>query len=128
MAVREWAFAYKSPVWLVASTVFWGGLLPWPGDLRLAAGAEPVEIQVYNFSNASEFVIPADGFSAQVKTSSTEILGPDRAISLTRLQPTPSIPERFEGNVLKAVGAGGVLAGGDGFDAAHVPGARLNPV
>ena len=128
MLARRRALIRNNAIWLAISLALLAGLLPLLAQRLPAIGPEPLEIQFYNFSNADTFIIPADTFSDQVTTGSTQLLGSSQAITLTRLQQPPPIPEQFGGDILKAVGAGGLLAGGAGFDAAHIPGARLNPV
>lgn len=98
----------------------------------MAQTAKPVsrgmEIQFRSFSSAIDIEPPALAYAAQLQKMSRIALGERRAIALNKIAPTPKVPERFNGNVLAAVAAGGVLAGGDGFDAAYVSGGALNPV
>ena len=112
---------------IAISLFFLAGLLTVLGALRPAAGAGPLTVQFANFSGAATFVEPVVDFSDRVQAESTEILGADQSITFARLESPLPTPNRFDGDLLQAVGAGGALAGGDGLDAANVPGARLNP-
>jgi hypothetical protein len=53
-------------------------------------------------------------------------LGKDGQVKFTKYAPTPAIPKEFK-DIVAAVGAGGPLTGGKGFDAAYISGSDLSP-
>jgi hypothetical protein len=69
---------------------------------------------------------PADDYAAKLSNLSTSVLGETGAVKFSKYKPTPAIPEGHK-NIVAAVGAGGPLAGGAGFDAAYISGSDLNP-
>ncbi len=85
-----------------------------------------VEISFRSFSGSAAIGPPADAYAAKLLSLSTTILGKDGQIRFTKSTPTPAIPKEFK-NILAAVGAGGPLAGGTGFDAAYISGSDLDP-
>ncbi|MEO1294205.1 MAG: hypothetical protein AAFW75_00080 [Cyanobacteria bacterium J06636_16] len=119
---------YNRRLLIAIGLFFVAGLFSLSVKLHPAIAAEPLTIQFANFSRAATFVEPVDDFSSKIEAESVAILGADQAIAFTRLESPLPDPNRFDGDLLKAVGAGGPLAGSDGLDAANVPGARLNPV
>ena len=93
----------------------------------LAAPAAPaVEISFRSFSSAAAIGPPADAYAARLSGISLAVLGKDGQIRFTKAMPTPAIPREFK-SILAAVGAGGPLAGGTGFDAAYISGSDLDP-
>jgi TRAP-type mannitol/chloroaromatic compound transport system substrate-binding protein len=94
--------------------------------LLVAPAAPAVDISFRNFSGAAAIGPPADAFAARLQIISTTVLGKDGQIRFVKAIPMPAIPKEFK-NVLAAVGAGGPLAGGAGFDAAYISGSDLDP-
>ena len=93
----------------------------------LAAPAAPaVEISFRSFSGSAAIGPPADAFAARLQAVSTTVLGKDGQVRFVKATPMPAIPKEFKG-VMAAVGAGGPLAGGTGFDAAYISGSDLDP-
>lgn len=106
---------------------------PWAAVvLGLAAGliashpASAIEIRFRSFSGSAAIGPPADEYAAKLERITTAV-GP-APVKFTRISPTPAVPADFGGDIVAAVGAGGELAGGPGFDAAYVSGSSLNPV
>jgi len=94
---------------------------------QLAAPAAPaVEISFRSFSGSAAIGPPADAFAARLQAVSTTVLGKDGQVRFVKATPMPAIPKEFKG-VMAAVGAGGPLAGGTGFDAAYISGSDLDP-
>lgn len=92
-------------------------------------GARPVatvEIQFRSFSGAGAIGPPADAYAATLAALTETALGKGGTVNFIKLSPRPAIPKKFGGSVVAAVGAGGPLAKGDGFDAAYVSGSSLN--
>jgi hypothetical protein len=85
-----------------------------------------VEISFRSFSGSAAIGPPADDYAAKLLNLSTTVLGKDGQIRFTKSTPTPGIPKEFKG-ILAAVGAGGPLAGGTGFDAAYISRSDLDP-
>jgi len=94
--------------------------------LLAAAPAPAVEIAFRSFSGSAAIGPPADAFAARLQAVSTTVLGKDGQIRFVKVTPMPAIPKEFK-NVVAAVGAGGPLAGGTGFDAAYISGSDLDP-
>ena len=94
--------------------------------LLAAASAPAVEIAFRSFSGSAAIGPPADAFAARLQAVSTTVLGKDGQIRFVKATPMPAIPKEFK-NVVAAVGAGGPLAGGTGFDAAYISGSDLDP-
>ncbi|HEY5277470.1 MAG TPA: hypothetical protein VIK38_13245, partial [Coriobacteriia bacterium] len=85
-----------------------------------------VEISFRSFSGSAAIGPPADDYAAKLSSLSTTVLGKDGQIRFKKSTPTPGIPKDFK-SILAAVGAGGPLAGGTGFDAAYISGSDLDP-
>lgn len=94
--------------------------------LLAAPAAHAVEISFRSFGGSAAIGPPADAYAAKLLSLSTTVLGKDGQIRFTKSTPTPAIPKAFK-SILAAVGAGGPLAGGTGFDAAYISGSDLNP-
>ncbi len=94
--------------------------------LLAAQPAAALDISFRSFSGSAAIGPPADAYAAKLLSISTTVLGDAGQVKLTRYAPTPAIPEGFK-NIVAAVGAGGPLAGGPGFDAAYISGSDLNP-
>ena len=94
--------------------------------LLTAPAALGVEISFRSFSGSAAIGPPADAFAAKLLSISTTVLGKDGQIRFTKSTPTPAIPKEFN-SILAAVGAGGLLVGGTGFDAAYISGSDLDP-
>ncbi|MGE5172308.1 MAG: hypothetical protein ACM3MD_00610 [Betaproteobacteria bacterium] len=94
--------------------------------LLAAQSAPALEISFRSFSGSAAIGPPADEYAAKLLNISTIALGKDGQIKFTRYTPTPAVPKEFK-NIVAAVGAGGPLAGGKGFDAAYISGSDLNP-
>ncbi len=109
------------------------GLLPFSAAFTLflfaalaAQTAGAVDISFRSFSGSAAIGPPADEYAAKLLNISTTVLGKDGQIRFVRYAPTPAIPREFK-NIVAAVDAGGLLAGGKGFDAAYISGSELNP-
>lgn len=87
-----------------------------------------IEIKFRSFSGASAIGPPADAYAAKLESMTTTIIGDSGKVTFTKLSPRPAVPDEFGGNIVAAVGAGGPLAGGNGFDAAYTSGSSLNKV
>lgn len=94
--------------------------------LLLAPTAPAVEISFRSFSSSAAIGPPADDFAARLASISLAVLGKEGQIRFTKSTPMPAIPKEFK-SILAAVGAGGPLAGGAGFDAAYISGSDLDP-
>ncbi|MEL7314840.1 MAG: hypothetical protein AAFN08_07805, partial [Cyanobacteria bacterium J06559_3] len=104
---------YNRRLLIAIGLFFVAGLFSLSVKLHPAIAAEPLTIQFANFSRAATFVEPVDDFSSKIEAESVAILGADQAIAFTRLESPLPDPNRFDGDLLKAVGAGGPLAGSD---------------
>jgi len=91
-----------------------------------AHAVHALEISFRSFSSSAAIGPPADEFGAKLASLSLIALGKDGQVKFTRAAPTPAVPKEF-GNIVAAVGAGGPLAGGPGFDAAYISGSELDP-
>jgi hypothetical protein len=96
------------------------------GILLVVHSALAVDISFRSFSGSAAIGPPADEYAARLLSISTTVLGKAGEIKFTKYAPTPAIPKEFK-NIVAAVGAGGPLAGGKGFDAAYISGSDLNP-
>lgn len=96
------------------------------GAAVFAPSACAVEIAFRSFSGAAAIGPPADAFAARLTVLSATVLGKDGQVRFVKSTPTPPIPAEFK-SILAAVGAGGPLAGGAGFDAAYISGSDLDP-
>jgi len=94
--------------------------------LLAAQSALALDISFRSFSNWAAIGPPADEYAAKLLSISTTALGKAGEVKFTKYAPTPAIPKEFK-NIVAAVGAGGPLAGGTGFDAAYISGGDLNP-
>ncbi len=94
--------------------------------LLAAPTALCVEISFRSFSGSAAIGPPADEYAAKLLSLSTTVLGKEGQIKFTKSTPTPAIPKELK-DIMKAVGAGGPLAGGTGFDAAYISGSDLDP-
>jgi hypothetical protein len=94
--------------------------------LLAAQSALALDISFRSFSNWAAIGPPADKYAAKLLSLSTTTLGKVGEVKFTKYAPTPAIPKEFK-NIVAAVGAGGPLAGGTGFDAAYISGGDLNP-
>jgi len=90
------------------------------------AEAAEVAITFRSFSGSAAIGPPADAFAAKLAGLSATVLGKDGQIRFAKVTPMPAIPKDL-GSILAAVGAGGPLAGGTGFDAAYISGSDLDP-
>lgn len=88
--------------------------------------AQALDISFRSFGDSAAIGPPADDYAAKLASLSAIVLGKDGQVRFARYAPTPAVPKEFK-NILAAVGAGGPLAGGKGFDAAYVSGSELNP-
>ena len=94
--------------------------------LLAAQSALALDISFRSFSSSAAIGPPADEYAAKLMSISTTVLGKAKQVKFTKYVPTPAIPQEFK-NMVAAVGAGGPLAGGKGFDAAYISGSELNP-
>ena len=62
-------------------------------------------------------------YAANLSEMSEQMLGTNKKITLTKISPRPKVPN---GDIVAAVGSGGKLVNGSGFDAAYISGSRLN--
>ena len=85
-----------------------------------------LDISFRSFSGSAAIGPPADEYAAKLSNLTKIVLGEAGQVKFTRLTPTPAIPAGLK-NIVGAVGAGGPLAGGTGFDAAYISGSDLNP-
>ncbi|MFB3917532.1 MAG: hypothetical protein ACE14M_12435 [Terriglobales bacterium] len=83
-------------------------------------------ISFRSFSDWAAIGPPADEYAAKLSKISAATLGKSGQVTFTKYTPTPPIPKEFK-NIVAAVGAGGPLAGGTGFDAAYISGGDMNP-
>jgi len=88
--------------------------------------ASAIEITFRSFSGAAAIGPPADDFAAKLASITATTLGEKKKVTFTKISPRPAVPKEFKGNIVAAVGAGGPLAGGKGFDAAYISGSALN--
>jgi len=84
-----------------------------------------LEISFRSFSGSAAIGPPADEYAAKLMSISKIVLGDAEQVKFSKYVPTPPIPGEFK-NIVAAVGTGGPLAGGAGFDAAYVSGSDLN--
>jgi len=91
-----------------------------------AQSASAIEITFRSFSGAAAIGPPADDFAAKLASITATTLGEKEKVAFTKISPRPAVPKEFKGNIVAAVGAGGPLAGGKGFDAAYISGSTLN--
>jgi TRAP-type mannitol/chloroaromatic compound transport system substrate-binding protein len=94
--------------------------------LLAAQSALALDISFRSFSDWAAIGPPADEYAAKLLSISTTALGKAGQVNFTKYAPTPAIPKAFK-DIVAAVGAGGPLAGGTGFDAAYISGSDLNP-
>jgi TRAP-type mannitol/chloroaromatic compound transport system substrate-binding protein len=94
--------------------------------LLAAQPASALEISFRSFSGSAAIGPPADEYAAKLLNISSIVLRKDGQIKFIKLTPTPAVPKEFK-NIVAAVGAGGPVAGGKGFDAAYISGSDLNP-
>ena len=94
--------------------------------LLAAQSALALDISFRSFSGSAAIGPPADEYAAKLMSISTTVLGKAEQVKFTKYVPTPAIPKEFK-DIVAAVGAGGPLAGGKGFDAAYISGSDLNP-
>ncbi len=88
--------------------------------------APALGISFRSFSGSAAIGPPADEYAAKLLNISTTALGKDGQVKFIKYVPTPAVPKEFK-DIMAAVGAGGALAGGKGFDAAYISGSDLNP-
>ncbi len=88
--------------------------------------AHALDISFRSFGDSAAIGPPADDYAAKLASLSTIVLGKEGQVRFAKYAPTPAVPKEFK-NILAAVGAGGPLAGGKGFDAAYISGSELNP-
>jgi hypothetical protein len=93
--------------------------------LLAVQSALALDISFRSFSGSAAIGPPADEYAAKLLRISTTVLGKAEEVKFTKYAPTPAIPKEFK-NIVAAVGAGGPLAGGKGFDAAYISGSDLN--
>ncbi len=93
----------------------------------LSGAAHALDISFRSFSPAAAIGPPADEYAAKLASLSAIALGKDGEVRFGKDVPTPAVPKEFK-DIAAAVGAGGPLAGGKGFDAAYISGSDLNPV
>jgi TRAP-type mannitol/chloroaromatic compound transport system substrate-binding protein len=92
----------------------------------LAAQSAPaIEISFRSFSGSAAIGPPADEYAAKLTGLSTIALGKDGQVKFAKYAPTPAVPKDFK-DIVAAVGAGGPLTGGKGFDAAYISGSDLS--
>ena len=94
--------------------------------LLVTQSAVALDISFRSFSGWAAIGPPADEYAAKLQGMSAATLGKSGEVKFTKYVPTPAIPKEFK-NIVAAVGAGGALAGGKGFDAAYISGSDLNP-
>jgi TRAP-type mannitol/chloroaromatic compound transport system substrate-binding protein len=94
--------------------------------LLVTQSAVALDISFRSFSGWAAIGPPADEYAAKLQNISSAALGEAGEVKFTKYVPTPAIPQEFK-NVVAAVGVGGPLAGGKGFDAAYISGSELNP-
>jgi hypothetical protein len=87
--------------------------------------APAVDISFRNFSPSAALGPPADEYAVKLASISTIVLGEAGQVRFAKYSPTPAIPKGFK-DIMAAVGAGGPLAGGKGFDAAYISGSDIN--
>ena len=83
-----------------------------------------ITIKYRSFSGVPTIGTPADEYAANLAQLSRSTLGRKRKINLAKISPRPDIPNK---DIIAAVGEGGKLVKGTGFDAAYVSGSSLNP-
>jgi TRAP-type mannitol/chloroaromatic compound transport system substrate-binding protein len=91
-----------------------------------AQPASAIEITFRSFSGAAAIGPPADDFAAKLASITATALGEKEKVNFSKISPRPAVPKEFKGDIVAAVGAGGPLAGGKGFDAAYISGSDLN--
>lgn len=83
-----------------------------------------ITIEYRSFSGVPTIGTPADQYMTQLAQISQQTLGKKQQINFAKISPRPDIPN---GDIIEAVGMGGKLVNGAGFDAAYVSGGSLNP-
>ena len=94
--------------------------------LLAAQPALALDISFRSFSGWAAIGPPADEYAAKLRSISSAALGKAGEVKFTKYVPTPALPKEFK-NIVAAVGAGGPLTEGKGFDAAYISGSELNP-
>ena len=89
-----------------------------------SAQSPGITIEYRSFSGVPTIGTPADEYSANLALTTRLILGSDQQINLAKISPRPDIPNK---DIIAAVGTGGKLVQGTGFDAAYISGGSLNP-
>lgn len=83
-----------------------------------------ITIEYRSFSGVPTIGTPADNYMANLAQLSQQTLGQKQQINFAKISPRPRIPNN---DIIEAVGTGGKLINGTGFDAAYVSGGSLNP-
>jgi len=115
---KKYAFLSKGAVAVIAVV----GLV----FVMTARPASAIEITFRSFSGAAAIGPPADDFAAKLASITATTLGEKEKVKFTKISPRPAVPKEFKKSIVAAVGEGGPLAGGKGFDAAYISGSSLN--
>ena len=83
-----------------------------------------IAIKYRSFSGTKTIGLPADKYMSDLARLSKQMLDRDRQINFQKISPRPEIPND---DIIAAVGSGGKLVNGSGFDAAYISGNSLNP-
>ena len=89
-----------------------------------SAQSPGITIEYRSFSGVPTIGTPADEYAANLALTTRLILGSDQQVNLAKISPRPDIPNK---DIIAAVGTGGKLVQGTGFDAAYISGGSLNP-
>jgi TRAP-type mannitol/chloroaromatic compound transport system substrate-binding protein len=92
----------------------------------MPGAANALDIQFRSFSGSAAIGPPAEAYATKLNQITTTALGAGANVKFIKLPGIPAIPTQFRGDIVAAVGAGGALAGGTGFDAAYISGGDLN--
>ena len=93
--------------------------------LKSEAQESGITIEYRSFSGVPTIGAPADQYMAQLAQLSQQTLGRQQQINFSKISPRPKIPNN---DIIEAVGTGGKLVNGAGFDAAYISGGSLNQV
>lgn len=107
---------------LAITTIVCLGMIFWTASDAASSG---IEIEYRSFSGTKTIGLPADEYTANLAQLSEQMLGRDWQINFRKIDPRPEIPND---DIIEAVGSGGKLVNGSGFDAAYISGGSLNPV
>ena len=83
------------------------------------AAKSGIEIEYRSFSGVPTIGLPIDQYVANLAELSQQVLGQKMQLNFQKISPRPKI---IQNDIVAAVGAGGKLVNGSGFDAAYISG------